>query len=64
MARRERDCKGDTWKNAISEGGGRIGVMDTFYGEADVEGRRRVADSVWMIRREEGHADHKGEIDR
>jgi hypothetical protein len=28
-----------------------------------VEGRRRVADGVWMIRREEGHADHKGEID-
>jgi hypothetical protein len=27
-----------------------------------VEGRRRMADGVWMIRREEGHADHKGEI--
>jgi hypothetical protein len=29
---RERDCKGDTWKNAINEGGGGIGVMGTFGG--------------------------------
>jgi hypothetical protein len=31
--------------------------------EADMEGRRRVADGVWMIERKEDHADHKGEVD-
>jgi hypothetical protein len=28
-----------------------------------MEGRRRVADGVWMMGRKEDHADHKGEVD-
>lgn len=28
-----------------------------------MEGRRRVADGVWMMGRKEDHMDHKGEVD-
>jgi hypothetical protein len=37
----ERDYRGDTWQDATSEGGGRIGVMDTFRGRLMWRGGRR-----------------------
>jgi hypothetical protein len=54
---------GDTWKKTISGGSRRADVMDTFWWEADVEGRRHGVEGVWMMRRKEGHVDHREEVD-
>jgi hypothetical protein len=61
--RGERDYRGDTGQDATSEGGGRIGVMDTFRGRLMWRRGRRVADDVWMTRKKEDYADHRKEVE-
>jgi hypothetical protein len=45
-----RDYGGNSWRDAIGEGGGRIDVVDTFKGKLMWKGGKRVADDVWMLR--------------
>jgi hypothetical protein len=48
----------------MSGGSRRADVMDTFWWEADVEGRRHGVEGVWMMRRKEGYVDHREEVGR
>jgi hypothetical protein len=50
---RERDYRGNTWRDAIGEEGGRIDVMDTFKGRLMWKGGKRVAGDIWMMRKQE-----------
>jgi hypothetical protein len=45
--------RGHTWKDATRKGGGRIDMMGTFKGRLMWRRRRRVADDIWMMRKQE-----------
>jgi hypothetical protein len=47
----EGDYREEIWQDAISEGGGKIDVMDSFKGRLMWRRGRRVADDIWMMRR-------------